>query len=122
MKICIPIETNKGKGSKVYGHFGSAPFFLIYDDKNNLYEVINNINNHHPHGMCHPMDLLKDKNISIIISGAIGFRALNMLNNAGIRVYKTSGITVEQVLEKIKNNQLEEITIDNACAQHGCHR
>ena len=31
MKICIPVETSSGMKSLVYGHFGSAPYFAIYD-------------------------------------------------------------------------------------------
>ena len=34
MKICIPTETNSGKEAMVYGHFGSAPFFTIFDTAN----------------------------------------------------------------------------------------
>jgi predicted Fe-Mo cluster-binding NifX family protein len=52
MRLCIPIETNEGKNAKVYGHFGSAPYFTIVDIEKDSVEVIDNANQHHAHGMC----------------------------------------------------------------------
>lgn len=49
MKIYIPTETNEGKSAVVYGHFGSAPFFTIYDTTNASVEIIVNANKHHAH-------------------------------------------------------------------------
>ena len=31
MRICIPTETNMSFEATVYGHFGSASYFTIYD-------------------------------------------------------------------------------------------
>ena len=31
MKICVPVENNKGLDSKPFGHFGSAPSFVVCD-------------------------------------------------------------------------------------------
>lgn len=40
MKVCIPIEKNKGLDSIAYNHFGTAPFFLIYDSENEQMKII----------------------------------------------------------------------------------
>ena len=42
MKICIPTETNQGNTAQVYGHFGSAPYFTIYDTEAKSLEVVDN--------------------------------------------------------------------------------
>ena len=84
MKICIPTETNEGKAAKVYGHFGSAPYFTIYDADTNSVEVIDNLNQHHSHGLCHPMNALKGKGIDIVVCGGMGARAVQKLNEEGI--------------------------------------
>ena len=48
MRICIPTTTNDGKTAKVNEHFGSAPYFTIYDTENNSVEVItDNDADHH---------------------------------------------------------------------------
>ena len=31
MKVCIPVEENKGLDSKPYVHFGSSPIFVVCD-------------------------------------------------------------------------------------------
>ncbi len=31
MKICFPVNSENGLDSIVFNHFGSAPFFIIFD-------------------------------------------------------------------------------------------
>ena len=40
MKICFPAETLQGMNSVVYGHFGSAPGFVIVDTQDMSAEEI----------------------------------------------------------------------------------
>lgn len=120
MKICIPTESNEGKTAKVYGHFGSAPYFTIYDTDTNTSEIIDNANQHHAHGVCQPMMSLNGKDINAVVCSGMGARAVQKFNHGGIRTYRASGGTVEQVIEQYKNSRLEELTVQNACAQHGC--
>ena len=47
--------------AQVYGHFGSAPYFTIYDTDSKALEVVNNANSHHEHGTCNPMAALQGK-------------------------------------------------------------
>jgi len=42
MKICFPVEENKGLESAVYGHFGSAPGFVTFDTETEEAGFINN--------------------------------------------------------------------------------
>ncbi len=121
MKICIPTETNEGKQAEIYGHFGSAPYFTIYDTEKDAIEVIDNANQHHSHGMCQPMNALVEKSINAVVTGGMGARAVQKLNEDRIKVFRAVPGTVEDVIKQFKNKQLNEITIENACAQHGCH-
>ena len=50
MRICIPAETDAGLKAKINAHFGSAPYFIIYDTDKETLEVINNSNQHHMQG------------------------------------------------------------------------
>lgn len=121
MKICIPTETNEGKEAEVYGHFGSAPYFTIYDTESNTVEIINNSNQHHSHGMCQPMAQLTGQKIDVVVCGGMGSRAVQKLNAGGIKTYKAVPGTVEGIAEQFIEGGLEEITVDNACTEHGCH-
>lgn len=121
MRLCIPTETNEGRNSQVYGHFGSAPYFTIYDTDKDSVEVVANNNQHHSHGTCHPMGVLNGKKINAVVCGGMGARAVQLLNDAGIKAYRADASTVEEIIKKLKDKKLEEITVENACAQHGCH-
>ncbi|PIV39802.1 MAG: diguanylate cyclase [Candidatus Omnitrophica bacterium CG02_land_8_20_14_3_00__42_8] len=121
MKICIPTETNKGKDAQAYSHFGSAPYFTIYDTEKKTAEVIDNSNQHHAHGTCHPMNALNGKKVDAVVCGGMGMRAVQKLNESGIKAYMAHPGTVEDIVNEFKQNSLKEITISNSCAQHGCH-
>ena len=121
MRICIPTETNKGKEAAVYGHFGSAPYFTIYDTENSAVEIVNNSNQDHSHGMCQPMGALMGKKIDAIVCLGMGMRAVQKLNEANIKAYRAVASTVSEIIKKYKDNELEELTVQNACAQHSCH-
>ena len=121
MKICIPTETNSGVSAKVYGHFGSAPYFTIVDTAKDSVEIINNADQHHAHGMCHPMKALMGKKIDVVITGGMGARAVQGLNQGGIKAYRAIPGTVADIITQFTEGGLEEITVNNACAQHGCH-
>lgn len=121
MRICIPTETKDGKKAQVYGHFGSAPYFTIYDTEKESIEIIDNSNQHHSHGMCHPMGSLTGKDINVVVCGGMGSRAVQKLNEGGVKAYRVVGGTVEDIASQFSKGGLEEITVENACAQHGCH-
>ena len=121
MKICIPTETNKGKEAVVYGHFGSAPFFTIYDTVSDSVEVITNANQHHSHGMCQPMASLEGKGVNAVVTGGAGAGAVQKLNQGGIRVYRAISGTVADVVAQFTGGTLEEISVQNSCSHHDCH-
>jgi predicted Fe-Mo cluster-binding NifX family protein len=121
MRICIPTETNDGLKAEVYGHFGSAPYFTIYDTDKNSVETADNANMHHAHGTCHPMKALGTKRIDAVACAGMGARAVQGLNASGIKAYRVSQGLVSQVIRQFEQGSLEEITPDNACSQHSCH-
>ena len=121
MKVCIPTETNEGKSAKVFGHFGSAPYFTIVDTEKDSVEIIDNANQHHAHGMCQTMSAFMDKKIDAVVTGGMGSRAVQKLNEGGIKAYRAIPGTVADIVSQFTKGGLEEITVSNACAQHGCH-
>jgi predicted Fe-Mo cluster-binding NifX family protein len=122
MKICVPTQTNIGKAAEVFEHFGSAPFFTIYDTENGAVEVIDNANQHHAHGMCQPLSAFADKPIDVVVTGGMGARAVQKLNEGGIKVFRAIPGTVQEIADQVLLDGLEEITPNNACAhQGGCH-
>jgi predicted Fe-Mo cluster-binding NifX family protein len=121
MTICIPTTTNEGKEALVHEHFGSAQFFTLCDTETGMVEVIANSDQQHAHGMCQPLSIFADRHIDAVLCGGMGVRAVQKLNQSGIRAYRAIPGTVAEVLEQFAGGRLAEITVENACNHHGCH-
>jgi predicted Fe-Mo cluster-binding NifX family protein len=120
MKVCIPVKENKGWDSAAYGHFGTAPYFLICDlDKNEIKEIKNGDLNH-SHGMCQPLKAIGGEKVDAVLVGGIGGGALIKLNNQGIKVYRAADETVSKNIELLKRNELMEFSVNNSCSGHNC--
>ena len=121
MRICIPVEKNEGESSKVYGHFGSAPCFLIVDTKTKAMEELLNSNQHHSHGACNPLGTIADRKVDAVVTGGMGMGAVMKLNAGGVKVYKSALPLVKDVVAEFAEGKLPELNAGNACASHGCH-
>ena len=122
MKVCFPVESDKGLDSEVYGHFGTAPNFVVFDTETKSIGVINNQDLGHVHGMCNPLKALDGKMVDVIVVGGIGAGAISRLNELGIKVCRASEGTVRENLGLFESNQVPELTIEHACGGHtgGC--
>jgi len=122
MKICIPTQTRDGNTAEVYEHFGSAPFFTVCDTQSGSLEIIENANQHHEHGMCQPLSAFAGQKIDAVVTGGMGSRAVQKLNEGGVKAFRAIPGTVLDVLNQFSQGKLEEITVNNACShQGGCH-
>jgi len=119
MKICIPVESDQGIDSQVSAHFGSAPIFMIVDSDTLNCKAIINTNEHHSHGMCQPLAVLKSEKFDGIVVGGIGMGAFNKLQAAKIKVFRTKLSTIKEAIDAHKSGTLKEVTEKTACASHG---
>jgi predicted Fe-Mo cluster-binding NifX family protein len=119
MKICFPVSKLSGLESEVYGHFGSAPVFVIVDTEDNKITSINNSDQHHAHGACNPLKALNNQKVEAIVVGGIGAGALSRLNQLGIKVFQAQAQTVRENIQMLKNQNLSEFTLQHTCAGHG---
>jgi predicted Fe-Mo cluster-binding NifX family protein len=121
MRVCFPTGTNQGLSALLYGHFGSAPFFTLADTETGLLEVRDNQGQVHAHGACHPVGALEGLGIQAVVCGGMGLRALQKLEEAGIEVYRSGALTVEEALREIGEGKAERLSVEGACAHHkGC--
>ena len=122
MKVGFPVEREEGMESKVYGHFGSAPAFVVVDTEKNEVRTIQNQDLHHIHGACNPIRALDGQMLDLLVVGGIGGGALQKLNALRIKVYGAGAQTVEENLQLFKKNSLKELTMDHSCKAHqgGC--
>src|SRR4030042_2434329 len=96
MKVCFPVLKANGLDSEVYGHFGSAPAFLVIETDSNRMTTINNGDQNHIHGKCNPLKALNNHKVDAIVVGGIGAGALSKLHQLGIRVFQAQAATVEE--------------------------
>lgn len=119
MKVCFAVEQYQGIDSFVYGHFGSAPAFVVVDTANDSVSRINNGDLGHAHGACNPIMALNGSEVDAVVVGGIGAGALRGLNAKGIRVFAAVEQTVKGNLDLIKANKLPEMMMQNTCGGHG---
>ena len=117
MKLCFPVNEEKGLESEVHNHFGSAPMFVVYDSESKELRTIKNSNQHHAHGMCMPVQALGGETVDAVILGGIGAGARGKLNAMGIKVLKSEGKTIKDNVALFEEGRLAEIT--TTCGHHG---
>ena len=122
MKVGFPVERDEGLESMVYGHFGSAPAFVVVDTDKNEVRTIQNQDLNHIHGACNPIRALDGQQLDSLIVGGIGGGALMKLNDLGIKVYGAGARKVKENLKLFKEDSLQELARDHSCKAHqgGC--
>jgi predicted Fe-Mo cluster-binding NifX family protein len=120
MKICFTTGKKNGLNSKIYNHFGSAPFFIIVDKDSESFEEIDNGNLHHEHGQCNPLLALLGNKIDIVIVGGIGEGAKVKLATEKIDVYQAEKGSVKDNLKLFKEGKLTKMKVEDLCNAHGC--
>jgi predicted Fe-Mo cluster-binding NifX family protein len=118
MKIVFPTLDNKGMDSVVFGHFGSAPQFIIVDSASGSFEAVSNPDREHQHGQCQPLKALGGKPVDAVVVGGIGAGALLKLNAVNIKTYRAVEGTVNENLDLIQSGSLPMFTLDHTCAGH----
>ncbi len=93
--------------SEVSQVFGRAPYFIIINN-----DKVNAIRNE---GLTmrggagsNAVKLIAEQGAEILITGNVGPKAMSVLRQFNIKVYKATG-TVKQAINSLKNKELEEI-------------
>lgn len=118
MRICFPTETLQGLESQVYGHFGTAPGFVIVDGETLGVEQLENADLGHAHGMCQPLRALGGRQVDGVVVGGIGAGALMKLQAQGVQVFRALQGTVRDNLEMIHKGLLPQFSTEHTCGGH----
>jgi len=110
MKIAIS-STGKNVESNVSDMFGRCPYFIIAeitDKKIIKVEIIENTSTRQMGGTgVSVAQLIVEKDVTAVITGNIGPRALDVLKQFNIDVYIEKGL-IKEVLQKFINNKLKK--------------
>jgi predicted Fe-Mo cluster-binding NifX family protein len=119
MKVGFAVQFDNGLESVVYNHFGSAPAFIIVDTDLKQASTVNNANARHEHGGCNPIMALGGNSIDAMVVGGIGAGAIRKLNAMGVKVFKAGALTVHENVALLKENKLQELSMNDTCQGHG---
>lgn len=119
MKICFPVPQDEGLESNIYGHFGSAPLFVVVDTELRETKAVSNHSQPHAQGACQPLETLEGEQVDAIVVSDIGSDALQGLNRAGLKVYQALGVTIADNIVCLEQEGLPEYAVDHGCAGHG---
>jgi len=121
MKVCFPVETNEGLGSKVSEHFGSAAIFLAVDSETKEVTELVNRNLDESHGACEPLEAMAAAKVEAVVVAGIGKGALHKLGEKSIPAYKAEGATVGDNVAKAASGALSKWLPDMVCEAPHSH-
>jgi cation diffusion facilitator family transporter len=117
LSAIIPVEEVNGLNSRVHGHFGRAPYFIILRLDGDNVEIEDFYYNEfikekdRIHLAIEVIKAVIKHNLDIVFTSKIGEIAFYMLKDNFVNIYKAEeGSTVHQVIEKYRNNQVDKIT------------
>lgn len=120
MKICIPTLEAQGHEATISGHFGSAPYFTLFDTEQRTTSSVANGHTEHGHGMCMPVDILKAHGVDAVLCKGMGARAVSLLLSAGIEPLIVNGGTVAEAIREFETGQAVRMDVAHACQHHDC--
>lgn len=121
MKLCIPTTMGEGAAALICDHFGSAPGFVLYEQKTGTYERIDHPKADHEHGQCRPMEILAGRDIVAMVCRGMGRNAVAAIEKAGIKVFTTKGVTVQDAVDEFMAGRLVKLDPESSCQGHSCH-
>lgn len=107
-----------GLQSQVSGHFGRAPYFLLFNTTSGEARVVAHRSVHTGQSQQQPPEFLRDQGVEIMLCGNLGPKAVKMFEGFGVEVYSGANGTAEQAISLFKENKLQMATDQNACAEH----
>jgi predicted Fe-Mo cluster-binding NifX family protein len=109
-KIAVT-ATEPRTDSEVEPQFGRTSWFMIYDPAEETWRPVDNTREARTPGGAGvgAARMLAGRNVTVVITGRCGPKALRELSSAGIRVFQGAGRTVEEALDDYQAQRLEEI-------------
>lgn len=110
-RIAIPVESGK-----LSAHFGHAPFFYVYETEGT--QIIKEEMQTPPaHEFGSIPNWLAEIKVTDLITGGIGAKAVDILNNRGVNVH--TGASIDKAQKIIADFLADNLTItSNMCNQN----
>jgi predicted Fe-Mo cluster-binding NifX family protein len=120
MKLCFPVINDEGLESKIYGHFASAPRFVVIDTLDRQSSAIDNCDRENPFAGCNPFSALKGKQLDAIIVGGIGDESVRVMNLCGYKVFQAQSPAVAENIALFEQNALTQVVAQDSHLEGRC--
>jgi len=120
--VAIPSSGPEGLEAGIDAHFGHCAMYTIVEVADGEIKEVHTVPScaHEQGGCLAPVQYLADKDVTVLISGGMGFRPLMGFNQAGIKVVHGSGApTVGKAVQALIKDSLPEFTADQTCGGGG---
>ena len=110
MRLIIPVNDEFGLNAHICSHFGRTPYFEVIDlDEKG--EIVNQktISSSGEH-FCQGINFISNLKPDFMIAHGMDQRVIYNLQNAGIRVLRTTALLVNEAIQQYINNELPELT------------
>ena len=127
-RIAIPSALPGGLSAEVGAHFGHCEVYTLVELKEGLISQVSTLPPvpHEQGGCLAAVNHLAGKGVTVLIAGGMGLRPLLGFNQAGIEVYRGTGIpSVEAAVKALIHGELERFTREFTCQggqHHGEHQ
>ena len=109
MKICICAKSDS-KDAELSSVFGRSPFFLVFNEKQDLLESIGNSATEAAHGAGpQAAQTVLNAGCDVLITNSLGPNAEKAITKSDIKVMKQAGTTVSEALTLFANKELSEL-------------
>ena len=120
MKVCFPAIADAGMASEIYGHFASAPLFVIIDTDTGISSAIANCDRENPYAGCNPVSALTGQHLDGIVVGGIGDDSLRVMNMCGFTVHQAISASVAENVALFSNGTLQEMAVMQSHLEGRC--
>jgi len=120
MRVCVT-STGQDLDAPIDPRFGRARYFLFVDPDTQAVEAVENQPGAHGAGV-QATQLLADRGVSTLLTGAVGPNAFDGLSAAGIDVYATQSGSGREVLAAYQDGRLTRVAAPSAPGHRGGRR
>ena len=118
MKIALPVNEKK-MDSTICMSFGRTPYFMLYETEKGTFEFVDNTAAASQGGAgVKAAQSIVDLKVEALLAPRYGENASVVFSGAGVKLYKTEGISIEENIHKFKSNQLSALVEIHAGFHH----
>jgi predicted Fe-Mo cluster-binding NifX family protein len=120
MEVCFPVVNDEGSASTIYGHFASAPLFVVVDAATGQSTAIANCDPDSPYAGCNPFAALNNRKFDGIVVGGANDESVRVMNMCGFRMYQAESASVAENLALFEAGDLLELEVVNSHLEGRC--